>query len=125
MDKIKFVTDEGETVEFYVEEQTRVNGTDYLLVTDSMDDEANAYILKDSSEETDPEADYVMVEDLHSKAAAGLDIGGTLIGMHLRPVVVPIHAATRRIGAANLVMARTRPKYVGGPRALYDDIPRH
>lgn len=44
MDKIKFVTDEGETVEFYVEEQTRVNGTDYLLVTDSMDDEANAYI---------------------------------------------------------------------------------
>ena len=46
MDKIKFVTDEGETVEFYVEEQTRVNGTDYLLVTDSMDDEANAYILK-------------------------------------------------------------------------------
>ena len=63
MDKIKFVTDEGETVEFYVEEQTRVNGTDYLLVTDSMDDEANAYILKDSSEETDPEADYVMVED--------------------------------------------------------------
>ena len=34
MDKIKFVTDEGETVEFYVEEQTRVNGTDYLLVTD-------------------------------------------------------------------------------------------
>ena len=63
MDKIKFVTDEGETVEFYVEEQTRVNGTDYLLVTDSMDDEANAYILKDSSDETDPEADYVMVED--------------------------------------------------------------
>ena len=60
MDKIKFVTDEGETVEFYVEEQTRVNGTDYLLVTDSMDDEANAYILKDSSDETDPEADYVM-----------------------------------------------------------------
>ena len=63
MDKIKFVTDESETVEFYVEEQTRVNGTDYLLVTDSMDDEANAYIPKDSSEETDPEADYVMVED--------------------------------------------------------------
>ena len=58
MDKIKFVTDEGETVEFYVEEQTRVNGTDYLLVTDSMDDAANAYILKDSSEETD----YVIVE---------------------------------------------------------------
>lgn len=63
MDKIKFVTDEGEEVEFYVEEQTRVNGTDYLLVTDSVEDEANAYILKDSSADTDLEAEYVMVED--------------------------------------------------------------
>ena len=63
MEKIKFQLEDGTEAEFYVEEQTRVNGTDYLLVTDSMDDEANAYILKDSSEETDPEADYVMVED--------------------------------------------------------------
>ena len=62
MDKIKFVTDEGETG-IYVEENRPENGTDYLLVIDSMDDEANAYILKDSSEETDPEASYVMVED--------------------------------------------------------------
>lgn len=69
--------------------------------------------------------DSVMVEDLRSKASAGMDIGGTLIGMHLHPVVVPIHANTRKIGEANLVMARTRPKYVGGPRAVYDDIPRH
>ena len=63
MEKIRFQLEDGKEAEFYVEEQTRVNGTDYLLVTDSMDDEANAYILKDSSEETDPEADYVMVED--------------------------------------------------------------
>lgn len=63
MDKIKFVTESGDTAEFYVEEQTRVNGTDYLLVTDSMEDEANAYILKDMSADTDLEADYVMVED--------------------------------------------------------------
>lgn len=63
MDKIKFVTESGDTVEFYVEEQTRVNGTDYILVTDSMGDEANAYILKDMSADTDPEANYVMVED--------------------------------------------------------------
>lgn len=69
--------------------------------------------------------DYVMAEDLRGKAAAGMDIGGTLIGMHLHPVVVPIHAETRKIGEANLVMARTRPKYVGGPRAQYDDHPRH
>lgn len=67
----------------------------------------------------------VMVEDLRGKASAGLDIGGTLIGMHLHPVVVPIHANTRKIGEANLVMARTRPKYVGGPRAIYDEITPH
>lgn len=63
MDKIKFMTESGDAVEFYVEEQTRVNGTDYLLVTDSMEDEANAYILKDMSADADLEADYVMVED--------------------------------------------------------------
>ena len=49
MDKIKFVTETGETVEFYVEEQTRVGGRDYLLVTDSLEDEASAYILRDMS----------------------------------------------------------------------------
>jgi len=69
--------------------------------------------------------DHVMVEDLKGRASAGMDIGGTLIGMHMHPVVVPIHARTRRIGQANLVMARTRPKYVGGPRAAYDDTQRH
>lgn len=63
MDKIKFMTETGEEVEFYVEEQTRVNGMNYILVTDSMEDEADAYILKDLSSDTDPEADYVMVED--------------------------------------------------------------
>ena len=69
--------------------------------------------------------DHVMVEDLRGKASAGMDIGGTLIGMHMHPVVVPIHAVTRHIGEANLVMARTRPKYVGGPRAVYDDPAVH
>ena len=63
MDKITFITDVGEEVEFYVEEQTRVNGVDYILVSDSIEEEANAYILKDLSADTDLEADYVMVED--------------------------------------------------------------
>ena len=63
MDSIKFLTETGETVEFYVEEQTRINGVDYILVTDSEEDEADAYILKDLSADTDPEAEYVMVED--------------------------------------------------------------
>ncbi len=67
-------------------------------------------------------SDPVMVEDLRASASAGMDIGGTFIGMHLHPVVVPIHAHTRKIGQANLTMARTRPKYIGGPRAVYEDM---
>jgi len=63
--------------------------------------------------------DHVMVEDLRGLASAGMDIGGTFLVMRMLPVVVPIHAVTRHIGQANLTMARTRPKYVGGPRAAY------
>lgn len=61
----------------------------------------------------------VMVEDLHAKAVLGMDIGGTLIGMHMHPVVVPVHTELRKIGNANLILAYSRPKYVGGPRARY------
>lgn len=68
--------------------------------------------------------DAVMVEDLHAKASAGMDIGGTFIGMHLHPVVVPVHANTRTIGQARVTLARTRPKYIGGPRAFYDGMAR-
>ena len=64
-------------------------------------------------------ADAVMVEDLRARAVLGLDIGGTLIGMHLRPVAVPVHSPLRQIGAAHLTMARVRPRYIGGPRAKY------
>ena len=64
-------------------------------------------------------ADPVMVEGLQAKATLGMDIGVTLIGMHLRPVVVPVHSPLRKIGAANLVLAFSRPRYVGGPRAQY------
>lgn len=63
MEKIRFVTDTGDEVAFYVEEETRVNGISYLLVTDSDKEEANAYILKDMSADGDVDADYVMVED--------------------------------------------------------------
>ncbi len=55
------------------------------------------------------------------RAHAGMDIGGTLIGMHLRPVAVPVRLATRQIGEAVLLAARTRPKFIGGVRACYDD----
>ena len=57
----------------------------------------------------------------HIRAAAGMDIGDTLIGMHLRDVAVPVRVSVKKIGAANLVCARTRPKFVGGARAVYDD----
>ena len=62
--------------------------------------------------------DPVAVE--HIRAHAGLDIGGTLIGMHLRDVAVPVRLSVRSIGAALLLAARTRPKYIGGPRAQYE-----
>ena len=66
-------------------------------------------------------SDPVMVEDIKGRASAGMDIGGTFIGMHLKPVVVPVHTQHRRVGEAVLAMARTRPKYIGGPRAQYDE----
>lgn len=63
MKKIRFQSPDGTVEDFYIEEQTRIGGVAYLLVSDSMDDEANAYILKDVSEDTDSEACYEMVED--------------------------------------------------------------
>ncbi len=61
----------------------------------------------------------VVVEEI--RGDAGLDIGGTLIGMHLKKVAVPIRLSLDHIGHAILLAARTRPKFIGGSRALYDD----
>lgn len=55
------------------------------------------------------------------QAHAGIDIGDTLIGMHLLPVAVPVRTAQKTIGSAHVVCARTRAKYVGGIRAAYDE----
>ncbi len=54
-------------------------------------------------------------------AHAGIDIGGTLIGMHLRKVAVPVRLSVNHIGEANIICARTRAKFVGGGRAVYDE----
>ena len=54
-------------------------------------------------------------------AQAGMDIGDTLIGMHLQPVAVPVRIEVKQIGNAHLVCARTRAKFVGGSRAVYDE----
>lgn len=62
--------------------------------------------------------DPVVVETV--VAHAGLDIGGTLIGMHLKPVAVPVRLAVKQIGQAIVTAARTRPKLIGGNRAVYD-----
>ena len=61
----------------------------------------------------------IAVEEI--KADAGLDIGGTLIGMHLKKVAVPVRLSINHIGEAILLAARTRPKCIGGIRARYDD----
>ncbi len=61
--------------------------------------------------------DPVAVE--HIRAHAGIDIGDTLIGMHLRDVAVPIRLSVKNIGCANVVCAYTRPKFIGGSRAIY------
>ena len=61
--------------------------------------------------------DPVAVE--HIKAHAGIDVGGTLIGMHLRHVAVPVRLSLDRIGEAHILAARTRPKLIGGERASY------
>ena len=63
--------------------------------------------------------DPVAVEMI--SAEAGIDIGGTLIGMHLRRVAVPVRTSQKQIGEAIVLCARTRPKYIGGPRAIYQE----
>ena len=56
----------------------------------------------------------------HIRAHGGLDIGGTLIGMHLRDVAVPVRLSVDTLGEARLICARTRPKFIGGIRAKYE-----
>ncbi len=63
--------------------------------------------------------DPVAVEEI--RADAGIDIGFTLIGMHLKKVAVPVRLQNNEIGEATVVAARTRPKFVGGERAVYNE----
>lgn len=55
------------------------------------------------------------------QAIAGIDIGGTLIGMHLKPVAVPVRVSVSRVGEAILLLARSRAPYIGGERAHYNE----
>ncbi|WP_431308965.1 TIGR01440 family protein [Halalkalibacter lacteus] len=65
----------------------------------------------------------VLVEEI--EAEAGIDIGDTLIGMHLKKVAVPIRSTVTSIGEAHLTMAKTRPKLIGGIRANYEKTNEH
>ena len=75
MEKIQFVTDDNEVVDFYILEETRINGINYILVTDSEDDEeAEAYISEEkgvASAEESIEASYEFVEDDNELSAVG------------------------------------------------------
>ena len=61
-----------------------------------------------------------MVEDIASRAAVGIDIGGVMVGMHMRPVVVPAKLTNRKIGEAIILAGISRYKYIGGERARYN-----
>lgn len=60
----------------------------------------------------------VVVEEI--KGHAGIDIGGTLIGMHLKRVCVPVRLSVKKIGEAPIICAKTRPRLIGGERAIYN-----
>ncbi len=63
MEQIKITAEDGEIIDLFVIEQTRVNGMNYLLVAESEDEESEAYVLKDVSKEDDAEAVYEFVDD--------------------------------------------------------------
>ncbi|RIW36136.1 TIGR01440 family protein [Bacillus salacetis] len=67
--------------------------------------------------------DPVVVEFI--KAEAGIDIGQTLIGMHLKHVAVPIRVSQKMLGEAHVVLAKSRPKLIGGTRAVYEPKPEN
>ncbi len=71
MEKLEFIEDNGEKVSFYVIEETRINGINYLLVSESEDEEADVYILKDTSDAASEEAVYEFVEEDGELEAVG------------------------------------------------------
>lgn len=79
MEKITFVTEDGESVEFFVVEQTRISGVNYLLVADQEEGDGNALILKDHPGEEDAESIYTIVSD-DEELNAVADIFTSLLG---------------------------------------------
>ncbi len=71
MEKIQFAGNNGDTIEFYVVEKTTLGGVDYMLVTESETEDADAYVLKDVSGKEDAEGVYEIVEDDNELQAVG------------------------------------------------------
>lgn len=84
MEKIEFTTEDGEVVLLYVIEQTRINNTNYLLVADSLEDESDAYILKDLAAPEEEQSSYQMIEDEEELMSIGRIFEELLDGIELR-----------------------------------------
>lgn len=97
-----------------VAERKAVPGADYVNVV-PRPKAGGSFATAAYSKAEDP----VVLEEI--RADAGLDIGRTLIGMHLKKVAVPVRLEHDRIGEAIVTAARVRPKFIGGCRAVYDD----
>ena len=84
MEKISFLSDDGENIEFYVLEQTTVGGVNYILVTDSEEDDGEALILKDLSNPSEEEANYEIVSDEEELSSVGKIFEQLLEGVELQ-----------------------------------------
>ncbi len=84
MDKISFLSEDGENIEFYVLEQTTVGGVNYILVTDSEEEDGEALILKDLSNPSDEEANYEIVSDEEELSSVGKIFEQLLEGVELQ-----------------------------------------
>ncbi|MBR3040707.1 MAG: DUF1292 domain-containing protein [Lachnospiraceae bacterium] len=84
MDKISFLSEDGENIEFYVLEQTTVGGVNYILVTDSEEEDGKALILKDLSNPSDEEANYEIVSDEEELSSVGKIFEQLLEGVELQ-----------------------------------------
>ena len=94
MEKITFCPEDGEAVEFFVLEQTRLGGVDYILVTDSEDDDAEALILKDVSAPEDEEAIYSIVDDDKEMDAVAAIFTDMLEDIELEKMRAPFSCST-------------------------------
>ena len=118
MEKITFCLEDGEVVEFYVLEQTRLGGVDYILVTDSDDDDGEALILKDVSAPSDTEACYEIVEDDNELDAVAAISAAHRLG-------TPVSQISDAVVTFSGIARRIQPLGTIRGRAVYYDYAHH